>query len=132
MKVLNKEVEECCMCPCLDHLDMDGSSYCNMLQKDIKDCNIIDKDCPFNKPITKEVIEGFGFYHFYDDFTFGVYTKNMENNHMWNMTYDYSDKSCRIIEVDSNDSEIFGETFIGTINNPIELEFILQNIGIIE
>jgi hypothetical protein len=56
----------------------------------------------------------------------------MENDHMWNITYDYSDKSCRIIEVDSNDSEIFGETFIGTINNPIELEFILRSIGVIE
>jgi hypothetical protein len=123
MRVWNKEVS-CC-------------EDCNYENKEFHCCQVdysIDdiKDCPFNKPITKEVIEGFGFYHFYDDFTFGVYTKNMENDHRWNMTYDYSDKSCRIIEVDSNNSEIFGETFIGTINNPIELEFILRSIGAIE
>jgi hypothetical protein len=130
MRIFNEEVFNCGQCP----LAIRDEYYvgCQKLDKEFYSFDAINKDCPFNKPITKEVIEGFGFYHFYDDFTFGVYTKNMGNDHMWNMTYDYSDKSCRIIEVDSNDSEIFGETFIGTINNPIELEFILRSIGAIE
>jgi hypothetical protein len=130
MRIFNEEVFNCGQCP----LVIRDEYYvgCQKLDKEFYSFDTINKDCPFNKPITKEVIEGFGFYHFYDDFTFGVYTKNMENDHRWNMTYDYSDKSCRIIEVDSNNSEIFGETFIGTINNPIELEFILRSIGVIE
>jgi hypothetical protein len=130
MRIFNEEVFNCGQCP----LAIRDEYYvgCQKLDKEFYSFDAINKDCPFNKPITKEVIEGFGFYHFYDDFTFGVYTKNMENDHIWNMIYDYSDKSCRIIEVDSNNSEIFGETFIGTINNPIELEFILRSIGAIE
>src|SRR5574344_1350193 len=130
MRIFNEAVFNCGQCP----LAIRDEYYvgCQKLDKEFYSFDTINKNCPFNKPITKEVIEGFGFYHFYDDFTFGVYTKNMENDHMWNMTYDYSDKSCRIIEVDSSDSEIFGEIFIGTINNPIELEFILRSGGVIE
>lgn len=124
MKVLNKEVEECCLCPCLNHLDLDGSPYCNMLQKDIKDSNTIDKDCPFNKPITKEVIEGFGF-------------KGQEANSVYYKMEGYRlvywpNKPYRITSVfktytDGDEVKIFD----GTITSKPHLEFILQSLNII-
>ena len=125
MKVFNKEVEECCLCPCLDHLDMDGSPYCNILQEDIKDCNIIHKDCPFNKPVTKEVIEGFGFKYLRKGWSENskIYRKNRGEG----------------FEIYSRNNESFHITkanglvlFEGAINNLVELEFILRSVGVIE
>lgn len=61
MKVFNEEVNCCQNCHFLNHIEMDGEdSYCNKLYKDITERSI-DKEYPFNNPITKEVIEGFGF-----------------------------------------------------------------------
>lgn len=149
MKVFNKEVEECCMCPCLDHLDMDGSPYCNMLQKDIKDCDTIDKDCPFNKSVTKEDFEKFGFNYFPKYILSHKGAFVLERNDLYpkigntDITVDYLvewyDNRFAIFILQHNENEIYENQvlgaprqFIGTINNPIELEFILQSIGIIE
>ena len=131
MKVLNKEVKECKDCPCLDSLDIDGSPFCTMLSKDIKDCNVIDKDCPFIKPITKEVIEGFGF----------IKTKSSGYNLFvgklikFNIIYNYNNRLCLIEKffIDKlSERPNSLVLFKGTINNPIELEFILNSVGVIE
>ena len=61
MKVWNKDVDDCCLCPYLGNYSMNEGAYCKFSKKDIEDINIIPKHCPFAQQITKEVIEGFGF-----------------------------------------------------------------------
>ena len=81
------------------------------------------EDCPYSKPITKEVIESFGFKQ-------GL---TWVNEHQ---RYDKGEYCIQITEIDTNILTIYkymGPTlFYGTINNPEELRFILTSLGIIE
>lgn len=132
MKVFNEEVEDCCLCPYLGNYSMNEEPYCKLDKKDIDDINVIPEHCPFNKPITKEVIEGFGFKleggklreNFLDNFNF----KDKIRLEYW-----YKDKALTIININRGIFEEYPDViFKGTINNPVELEFILKSIGVIE
>ena len=135
MRVYNEKVDRCCECPILDHLDMDGSPFCGMLNEEV-DNNKIHPDCPFSKPITKEVIEGFGFKvpNFVDQ-----YFKNKE----WERDIEGSDDSFGNPKTYSLRIDQYGKIeirgpfgdfrlFYGKLNNPEELEFILRRVGAIE
>ena len=131
MKVLNKEVDSCGSCPCVNR-DMMDEPYCNILNIDDKfHYNTIHKDCPFSKPITQEVIESFGFE--YIKTHPGTTESYFElPNSEWGIDFDPDWNSKPFIRI-----YVFGcdgdtTYFSGTINNSIELEFILKNIGIIE
>jgi len=130
MKVFNKEVEECCLCPCLDHLDMDGSPYCNILQEDIKDCNIIHKDCPFNKPITIEVIESFGFERILNDY----HWKKTVGNYQYEMTGKTGEYLIKwdLAELHQRPIYLLSPENNRRLKNPQELEFMLKLFNIIE
>lgn len=130
MKVFNEEVNCCQDCPFLNHVGMAEDSYCNKLHKDVTE-HSIDKDCPFNKPITKEVIEGFGFVKditliFQKPDLIIVETTEVSNSKYYKMVYSFRYKTCEIM--DCEDSTLF----LGNINNPQELEFVLRSIGVIE
>lgn len=115
MKVWNKEVS------CCEDCDYENKEF-HCCQIDYSIDNI--KDCPFNKPVTKEVIEGFGF---------------LEIPKL-------SPKHCDIYRREDNLQIMVGKNIVeintyyeyestlfkGTINNPVELEFILRSIGVIE
>ena len=63
VKVWGKEVSCCRDCEYLEEA-LDGCEniyrYCNKGKYYLDDVDVLDKDCPFTKPITKEVIESFG------------------------------------------------------------------------
>ena len=126
MRVYNEKVDRCCECPMLDHLDMEGSPFCGILNEEV-DNNKIHPDCPFSKPITKDVIEGFGFkifnYRNIECFNLKNYLLfKFENNNF--ISIDKFPDTPRHCESGNN-------CFRGTINNPEELKFILTAIGVI-
>ncbi len=132
MKVFNEKVEDCCLCPYLGSYSMNEEPYCKLDKKDIDDINVIPEHCPFNKPITKEVIEGFGF-----KFEGGKLRENFLDNFNFKdkirLEYWYKDKALTIININRGIFEEYPDViFKGTINNPVELEFILKSIGVIE
>lgn len=91
----------------------------------------IHKDCPFSKPITKEVIENFGFN--YIKTHPGTTESYFElPNSEWGIDFDpvWNGKPFIRIYVFGCD----GDTthFSGVITNPLELKFILKSIGVIE
>lgn len=132
MKVFNKKVNHCKQCPCYSSEELASGDFgwCNVVEEHVS--QEIPKDCPFNKPVTKEVIEGFGFKfeggklreNFLDSFNF----KDKIRLEYW-----YKDKALTIININRGIFEEYPDViFKGTINNPIELEFILTSIGVIE
>lgn len=140
MKVFNEEVNYCQDCPFLNHVGMDGEdSYCNKLHKDVMERSI-DKDCPFNKPITKEVIEGFGFVNTKQYSDELVFQKNISDYEFYELSLQEDNRV--IIEYWSQEKlvtkvlpkETWGcfNIFAGEINNPEELGFILHSIRVIK
>ena len=135
MKIFNKQVNCCNDCPMIDRSeDRFTEPKCNVERyADVSKKNtIISKDCPFGKPVTKEVIEGFGFeYKVFKTFSYfknplflrwyenkeGVYLQLKPKNEI--LIYKQQDEGKDIL-------------FQGEINNPEELEFILCSIGVIE
>lgn len=126
MKVFNKEINNCAECSFLLN-----DLYCVQLEEDIY--NTFDEEsefifnkqtqiysnCPFNKPVTKEDIESFGFT-----------TRNEESDFILNFSYlEYklqycsSEKTCII----KNHKILFD----GKITSKLHLEFILQTLNII-
>ena len=132
MKVLNKEVDSCGTCPCANR-DMMDEPYCNILNIDGEfHYNTIHKDCPFSKPITSEVIESYGgevahiMEAFKEDILFWFKDKKYLvhiHNH---------DRIVPLLIITDTEKCCNMDVFKGTINNPIELEFILKSIGVIE
>ena len=114
MKVWGKEVNNCGNCACYNadefgcgcgNLEIDFPWNFNPYQ------NIYEK-CLFSKPITKEVIEGFGF----NEFQKNCYRKGGTEI----IVHEYS------IGIDMGVEEI--QYYI---NNPVELEFILKSVGVL-
>ncbi len=136
MKVFNTEVNCCNECPMIDrHSDKYLDLKCNLLHRaNVSDKNkTISKDCPFNKPITQEIIEGFGF-KVMSDYGAGTSYILGDAYKLDTVKYEgltYSKNQVRIF----TNAGIFGEDwsriFMGTINNPEELKFILSSLNII-
>ena len=136
VKVWGLEIDSCWKCYHHGRTDFDElcCSYTGTIIK-----SDINEDCPFSKPITKEVIEEFGFVKC--DSLNGYYYKAVPEVISHSGEYFLYDS---IVDTDSYelycidnymftirnlDSEI---VFIGAVNNPIELEFILKSVGVIE
>ena len=149
MKVFNEEVEDCCLCPYLGNYSMNEEPYCKLDKKDIEDINVIPNHCPFSQKITKEVIEGFGFIKLQEYVLShnGAYVlkTNLEYPEIgtaYKLDYlieSYNNSRFAIFKVKHIEGAVYENLvidgilmFIGTINNPIELEFILRSIGVIE
>ena len=126
MKVWGKDINICSECRMYSSDEYD--SGCNQL---FKNFNIkfnpyqgIDKECPFSKPITKEVIEGFGFKFIINKFILSTYTKDNYKIYLGN---NFNGDITEIIDT-STDKRLFK----GVINNPVEMEFLLKSIGVIQ
>ena len=140
MKVWNMDIPTCVQCPYI-FVDEYNCANCGStgrvgfyLGKDYE-IEDIHKDCPFNKSITKEVIESFGFKVVKEQGN--AYKGIIEYN------YEYEDSNLigywTIIKSSDNYCVIQKEDYIGVmcyfrgaINNPEELKFILASLGIIE
>ena len=136
MKVWGKEVEYCISCSYC-------SSYeprCILAKIDLWEGTLkIHKDCPFSKPITQEVIESFGFKrtgHSIRDWyeIEGFWDLPISPSYRiskYILQHDYQLNGIKIIGKIAGDA--LEDTFYeGKCNNPIELEFILKSLGIIE
>ena len=148
MKVWNKEANSCSECICKNTHDFDGSPYCNLTFEDVKN-NSIHKDCPFAQKITKELVEGFGFiklpeylscsngaYLLETDKLFFPYSRGYKINYL---IESHSDNTFIIFKFRYIDNVCYEDLvagsisiFMGKINNPQELSFILRSIGVIE
>ena len=151
MKVLNKEVKECKDCPCYSEEElMSGNvGWCNIVEEYAG--QKMPEDCPFTKPITKEVIESFGFIYNYradlgkletpehscnpfqcilKDVNFCNSSRSVDLK----MTYLGTRNNPNIYRMEVYERNFFEwyAVFEGKVNNPTELEFILNSIGVIE
>jgi len=124
VKIWGKEIERCMLCT--HYSGYEG--ICNITGENtdpISEDNI-NKNCPYLQPITKEVIERHGF----------EIIEAASNDHEWQ--YELKGKRIYWLRFDKtlgNRAHIHLYTglewimvFRGTINNPMELEFILKSI----
>ena len=128
VKVWGEEIDSCWKCYHHGRTDFDElcCSYTGTIIK-----SDINEDCPFSKPITKEVIEGFGFK--YIKTQPGTTESYFEfPNSEWGLDFDPNWKGILYIRIYVFDCDGDTTYFAGTINNPVELEFILKSIGVIE
>ena len=128
VKVWGEEIDSCWKCYHHGRTDFDElcCSYTGTIIK-----SDINEDCPFSKPITKEVIEGFGFK--YIKTQPGTTESYFEfPNSEWGLDFDPNWKGILYIRIYVFDCDGDTTYFAGTVNNPIELEFILKSIGVIE
>lgn len=123
VKVWGKEIDNCISC-----------KYCSAYKPRCLFADLdlweggIHKDCPFSKPITDEIMESFGFKYQTNKFILKTYSGCI-NGTSWNIWL--GDKFNNYITTIFKDpSEQL--RFKGVINNPVELEFILKSIGVIE
>ena len=137
VKVWGLEIDSCWKCYHHGRTDFDElcCSYTGTIIK-----SDINEDCPFSKPITKEVIEGFGFklsniLEADSDEIIEGFEKYINENDR--IILHFSAKYGIVIykshcynSTSGNWEQI--DLFKGTINNPIELEFILKSVGVIE
>lgn len=122
MKVWNEDIEDCSDCPFQGVGGMD-TPICNITYKDIKSSEI-HPDCPFNKPITKEDFEGFGF-----KFDGKIFT--LKNDNYLIKVYLITEKHyIFIIDGEYIFPKLKGDGYI-TLNNPEELKFILTSLNIL-
>ena len=128
VKVWGLEIDSCWKCYHHGRTDFD-ELCCSYTGTVIK--SDINEDCPFSKPVTKEVIEEFGFkYIKTHPGTTESYFEFPDSE--WGLDFDPNWKGILYIRI-----YVFGcdgdtTYFAGTVNNPIELEFILKSIGVIE
>ena len=133
MKVFNKEVNSCSECVMFDaeYGNCNYKYYKSTYKEDSGGSKRINmfKQCPFAQPITKEVIEGFGFKFnkYWKDYS--IYRKNdsMYSKDEIDLWIAYHNK-WYVVYIKTNH---VGE-FKGIVNNPQELEFILRSIRVIE
>ena len=139
MKVFNEKVEDCCLCPYLGSYSMNEEPYCKLDKKNIEDINVIPEHCPFNKPITKEVIEGFGFVNTKQYSDELVFQKNISDYEFYELSLqednrviiEYWSQEKLVTKVLPKETWRCFNIFAGKINNPEELKFILTTIGVL-
>ena len=125
VKVWGLEIDSCWKCYHHGRTDFD-ELCCSYTGTVIK--SDINEDCPFSKPVTKEVIEEFGFkYIKTHPGTTESYFEFPDSE--WGLDFDPNWKSILIYVFGCDGDTTY---FAGTVNNPIELEFILKSIGVIE
>jgi len=130
VKIWDKEVNSCSKCKYF-YEDDDCNVACPY--KDSINLNSnnnyenIHKDCPFLKPITKEVIESFGFEYLDCKSILLMFRKRLTDGNVYNLWLGnkFNNYTTTIFK-DPSEQLIFK----GVINNPEELRFILTSLGI--
>lgn len=143
MKVFNREVKNCIECKFYDYRQDKcmylGLRTANRLNEfNFKPFKEIFDECPFNKPLTKEDIESFGFVFAtksIDDWYYkeGEYeTEQFNTNRFYKLQLQFSrkDEICKICAIDTDNSEYI--LFNGKITSKPHLEFILNTLNIIQ
>ena len=129
VKVWGKEIDSCWKCYHHGHTDFD-ELCCSYTGTVIK--SDINEDCPFTKPITKEVIESFGGEVAYIPEAYKEDILFWFNNKKYLVHIHNHDRIVPLLIITDTEKCCNMDVFKGTINNPIELEFILKSIGVIE
>ena len=129
VKVWGLEIDSCWKCYHHGHTDFD-ELCCSYTGTVIK--SDINEDCPFSKPITKEVIESFGGEVAYIPEAYKEDILFWFNNKKYLVHIHNHDRIIPLLIITDTEKCCNMDVFKGTINNPIELEFILKSIGVIE
>ena len=129
VKVWGLEIDSCWKCYYHGHTDFD-ELCCSYTGTVIK--SDINEDCPFSKPITKEVIESFGGEVAYIPEAYKEDILFWFNNKKYLVHIHNHDRIIPLLIITDTEKCCNMDVFKGTINNPIELEFILKSIGVIE
>ena len=147
MKVWGKEVSCCNMCSYNYYDGLIGGLRCNLENKPTvgdRDKNSVEpiyKDCPFSKPITSSVIESYGFFlieKYPDELVFekkdGDYclyelSLQLEENKFCITQWAQGSLVAKVLPKEEWNTF---NLFCGILNNPVELEFILKSLGILE
>ena len=143
MKAWNKNINSCWECVLFDR-ERDCHLATELFKHEINVKTDINPQCPFAQKITKEVIEGFGFtklpeyfsassaYILETDKLFFPYSRGYKINYL---IESHSDNAFIIFKFRYIDNVRYEDLvagsisiFMGTINNPIELEFILRSV----
>jgi hypothetical protein len=82
------------------------------------------------KYLDKEDIESLGWFHKYDDFSFGEFIKSKNEEVDYHLTFDYDNKSLIVGLYNSEDTEFYDNIFIGNIKNKSELKKLLKQLQI--
>ena len=131
VKVWGKEVNSCKECNYYNQ-EYDCNLIGMFLSEDIDISKDISKDCPFSKPITKEIIESFGGEVAYIPEAYKEDILFWFNNKKYLVHIHNHDRIIPLLIITDTEKCCNMDVFKGTINNPIELEFILKSIGVIE
>lgn len=140
MKVFNEEINNCADCKYSDMYNQECNFTDYIKLKEGMDVNYFKEihfDCPFNKPVTKQDIEDFGFVFTtksIDDWYYkeGEYeTEQFNTNRFYKLQLQFSrkDEICKICAIDTDNSEYI--LFNGKISSKPHLEFILKSLNII-
>lgn len=142
MKVWNEEIKNCGDCPYVESYNREWT--CEYDEHEITTgFNLdIDEDCPFDKPITRNVIETFGF-TIIKELDYNIKGQLSPENpfKFYELDYDLDDNELIIEEFSqgkmlgqSMDKNTFDSRIIfeGVIDNPEELKFILISLNIIK
>ena len=126
MKVFNEEVKSCNDCLGYNGFECICTGEFIKYADFNKGIRGPGEECPFNKPITKEVIEGFGLSLISDKNNWCEF-RNSKCDLYVNLDF----QKPITLNIHSR-----GHSFIGNCkpkaNNPVELEFILRSVGVIE
>ena len=133
MKVWGKEVNKCEDC---EYAFINSYEDWECAKEPLKwgtsvDKYSIHKDCPFSKPITSEVIESYGFKLGFDRDEIIQYNWFHPNKKVYVLKLNRLTNIYEIVE-ERGLLEDLVYMYLGKINNPVELEFILKSLGIVE
>jgi len=122
--IWGKEVKWCSHCP-----HYSGYEPCCIIGGFDLNCVIddnINEKCPYLQPITKESIESYGFEIIEATSNDCEWTFELKGKKIYWMSFDK--KSGNIAHISLFSGLEWLRLFRGTINNPMELEFILKSI----
>ena len=98
--------------------------------KDVQDLQFVISEIP-SKTIdtlylTKEQIEAEGFWHYYNDFSFGIFYKPKEKDEKYRVDYDYKQHTLTISVISSNEIIHYFDLFIGECKSINEFRTLLK------
>lgn len=140
MKVWGKDVKSCSKCSM--YYTSEYTTKCLYTDEYLREYfnDSINENCPFSKPITKEVIESYGFFlieKYPDELVFekkdGDYclyelSLQLEENEFYITQWAQGSLVAKVLPKEKWNTF---NLFCGILNNPVELEFILKSIEVI-
>jgi len=82
------------------------------------------------KYLDKEDIESLGWFHRYDDFTFGEYSREKTDQLNYQLSYDYTYHTLTIGIYDKESITFYQDIFVGDCKNKSELKKLLKQLQI--